>query len=159
MFRLVSRIFAQTTMMYLPSDGVAQNLDSCYHCVQHHSEISTMAACSSEARATPVPNELYTLPPKEEATLLLDRFFCTVNMVLPYISKSDLLEEYHKATEQCPPKFRRVLLALLNIVWAHASSSLGNPRQEDFYRRSVSLLDSRTIERPSYELGIFGVSI
>lgn len=146
-------------MMYLPADGAAQNLDSCYHCVRHHSEVSTLAAGISEVRATPLPNELYTLPSKEEAVLLLDRFFSTINMVLPYISKPDLLEEYHKATEQRPPKFRRVLLALLNIVWAHASASLGNARQEGFYRKSVALLDSRTLERPSYELGMFGVGI
>lgn len=118
-----------------------------------------MSACNPEARAAPVAKELYTLPSKEEATLLLDRFFSAIYMVLPYISKSGLLEEYHKATEQRPPKFRKVLLALLNIVWAHASASFGNPRREDFYQRSVALLDSRTLERPSYELGMFHVSM
>ncbi|KAL4914949.1 hypothetical protein BDW62DRAFT_213108 [Aspergillus aurantiobrunneus] len=140
-FRLVSRIFAQTTMMYLPADGMVPSLDSCHHCAQRHSEASTAATRNPEdTLAASVPGELYTLPSKEEATVLFDRYFSTINLALPYISRPALLGE--------------VFLALLNIVWAHASASFNFPQREAFYKKSAGLLDSRTLERPSYELGM-----
>ncbi|RDW89966.1 fungal specific transcription factor domain-containing protein [Aspergillus mulundensis] len=139
MFRLLSKIFAQTMMMYLPASGAAQGLDPCHHCAQRHYEASNAGNDSAIAAAAPANSELYALPQKDDAATLLN-------------GKPALLEEYHKSVDQQPPRFRKVLLALLNIVWAHAAASLGSPRQETFYERSVALLDSRTLERPSYEL-------
>ncbi|KAL4795354.1 hypothetical protein BDV19DRAFT_378830 [Aspergillus venezuelensis] len=150
MFRLVSRAFADTVMMYTPAGGTVQSLSPCHHCAERQEASRTGA--SSEERVTPTPTDMFTLPSKREGTDLLERFFSTIDPVLPYIDKPALIGEYHKSINQHPPRFRRVFLALLNIVWAHASASIGTSRCEAFYRRSVALLDSRTLERPSYEL-------
>ncbi|KAL4909643.1 hypothetical protein BDW74DRAFT_165079 [Aspergillus multicolor] len=138
MFRLISKIFAQATIMHLPADGTGQSLDVCHHCAQHH-ETSLTTDNDTGTAGGLAHSELYALPPTEEATALLDRYFSTIDLVLPSV-------------EQNPPRFRRVLLALLNILWAPASASLGSSEREAFYERSVALLDPRTIERPSYEL-------
>ncbi|KAE8337811.1 hypothetical protein BDV24DRAFT_177280 [Aspergillus arachidicola] len=152
MFRLLSSIFAETTMLYLPVTRVVKNLSSCYHCEQRHNQASQTATCNlAEAGISQALSET-SLPPKEEALVLFERYFSTTNFVLPYIDKAILLEGYYNAVQQRPPKFRRVLLALCNIVWALAAASFGSLRRETFYKKAVALLDSRTLERPSYEL-------
>ncbi|OOO12231.1 hypothetical protein OAory_01087010 [Aspergillus oryzae] len=152
MFRLLSSVFAETTMLYLPVSGVVKNLSSCYHCAQRHNQASQTGTCTrAEAGVSQALHET-SLPPKEEALVLFERYFSTTNIVLPYIDKAILLEGYYNAVQQRPPKFRRVLLALCNIVWALAAASLGSLQRETFYKKAVALLDSRTLERPSYEL-------
>lgn len=153
MFRLLSSVFAETTMLYLPVSGVVKNLSSCYHCAQRQNQASQTGTCTrAEAGVSQALHETSLLP-KEEALVLFERYFSTTNIVLPYIDKAILLEGYYNAVQQRPPKFRRVLLALCNIVWALAAASLGSLQRETFYKKAVALLDSRTLERPSYELG------
>jgi hypothetical protein len=85
---------------------------------------------------------------------LFDRYFSTIGVVLPYVDKGTILNLYHGVTRVDLLKRRRTTLALLNIVWAHAAASLGSSQRETFYKKAVALMDSRDIERPSYELGL-----
>ncbi|KAL4970590.1 uncharacterized protein BDV14DRAFT_195274 [Aspergillus stella-maris] len=90
MFRLVSKVFADTVMMYAPAGGAVQSLSPCHHCAERQE--ASRAGASSEERATPTPIDMFTLPPKGEGTDLLERFFSTIDPVLPYINKPELIE-------------------------------------------------------------------
>ncbi|PYH30880.1 fungal specific transcription factor domain-containing protein [Aspergillus neoniger CBS 115656] len=81
-----------------------------------------------------------------------NRFSTTIGAILPYVNCEALLKTYEKALLERPPRFQRVFLALLNVVWAHASASLQLPEAEVFYSHCAGLLDQRTLERPTLEL-------
>lgn len=71
------------------------------------------------------------------------RFFDTVGAVLPYISEAPLLREVNKmgATlghDNTPQS--RPTKALLNVVFAHALSTLDQGSPEPFYHRALGLL-------------------
>jgi hypothetical protein len=102
----------------------------------------------------PSSDSVYHMPLLGDAMALFDRYFSTIGVVLPYIEKAAVVRDYHTAMQLEPSKQRRTSLAVLNIVWAHAAASLHSPLQETFYKRAVALLDSRDLERPSYELGL-----
>ncbi|OJJ78809.1 fungal specific transcription factor domain-containing protein [Aspergillus glaucus CBS 516.65] len=97
-------------------------------------------------------NEIHSLPTKADGLRLLNRFFSTIGVLLPYVSRADLLEKYEKGRNSNPPRFTRVLLVLLNVVWAHALASLHNGRAEVFYHRAMALLNPQTLQGSSYDL-------
>ncbi|KAF2020169.1 hypothetical protein BU24DRAFT_489985 [Aaosphaeria arxii CBS 175.79] len=94
----------------------------------------------------------YGMPDEQYALSLFDTFFSSINLVFPYVNKASLLWDYHQARQMRPTQVRRTLRVLLNIIWAHASSSLGKPESEIFYRCAVTLLDTLTIRKTSVEL-------
>lgn len=105
--------------------------------------------------ARPLPKsvkEIHALPTKADGLRLLDRFFSTTGVLLPYVSRTDLLEKYEKGRNSNPPRFTRVFLILLNVVWAHALASLCNGRAEVFYHRVMALLNPQTLQGSSYDL-------
>ncbi|OJZ92235.1 hypothetical protein ASPFODRAFT_55852 [Aspergillus luchuensis CBS 106.47] len=80
------------------------------------------------------------------------RFSTTIGAILPYVNYEFLLDTYEKALLESHPRFQRGFLALLNVIWAHASASLQLPEAEVFYSHCAGLLDQRTLERPTFEL-------
>lgn len=114
---------------------------------------STRGLKPAQSEQNIVGEDIYSLPAKQEAVILIDRFFATTATVFPWINKSALLSQYHQARGQRPPRFRRASLALLNIIWAHASNSSHAARAERFYQRASALLDSKTLRGSSVELG------
>ena len=91
----------------------------------------------------------HALPSDEHLVLLINRFFETVGMVTPYISKSVLLYEYHRDNVR---GLSRPMRALLNIICAFASSTLSSGDPEIHYHRALALLDEKTLRRSSLEL-------
>ena len=145
MFRHLSNVLGGTTRLYGPMTEVIKNVGPCYHCEQRHSEASqTGTSNRREARDPQALYEVSSLPPKEEALVLSDRYLSTTNFVLPYINEAALLEVYYNAIQQSPPKFRRAFLALCNIAWALTAASLGSSQRQTSYKKAVALLDSRT---------------
>lgn len=112
---------------------------------------SSIQPITNDQRAsadTNYPNDAFALPNHETLSTLINHFFATIGTVLPYISKPRLFAEIRRNHQLSTP-FR----ALLNIVCAHASSSLRNSTAETFYRLSLALLDDCTLRGASLELG------
>lgn len=99
--------------------------------------------------------DIVNTPGRDEAINLISRFFDTVGAVLPYVNQPALLESFDKIvgpseSRQRPPS--RVAKALRSIVFAHALSTQDVGAAEPFYRRTLSLLDPKTLYAPSLEL-------
>ncbi|KAI1027023.1 hypothetical protein LB504_008086 [Fusarium proliferatum] len=99
--------------------------------------------------------DIVNTPGRDEAMNLISRFFDTVGAVLPYVNQPALLESFDKIvgpseSRQRPPS--RVAKALRSIVFAHALSTQDVGAAEPFYRRTLSLLDPKTLYAPSLEL-------
>ena len=92
------------------------------------------------------------LPSGEHLVLLIGRFFDTVGMLMPYVSKPVLLCEYHRAQQGNVRGLYRPMRALLNIISAFASSILSNGDPEIYYHRALALLNEKTLWGPSLEL-------
>lgn len=160
MFRLLSKIFADTIMLYMPTDRAAPLLESCSKCGNHDKYSANRVVSNQLDNSRPSTEksslrEMYILPSKQEAQFLFGAYFRETSILFPYINEADVLGQYQKSRMQQPPKFRVVFLALLNIIWAHACASQSKVQRETFYNRAVALLDLRTLERPGYELGKF----
>ena len=158
MFRLLSKVFADTTILYLPTNKAAPTIEFCSQCGNHDNHradrvISNQGDHSRPAAGMSSTRDMYLLPSKQEVLFLFNTYFKGIGTLFPYITEADVVDEYRKARMQQPPKFRAVFLALLNIMWAHACASLGKAQRETFYNRAVGLLDLGTLERPGYELG------
>ncbi|KPM42955.1 hypothetical protein AK830_g3642 [Neonectria ditissima] len=80
------------------------------------------------------------------------RFFNTVGAVLPYISEAPLLREANRmgARTWDDSPHARSTKALLNIVFAHALSTMDDASPEPFYERAFELLmtNEQSIEIP-----------
>jgi hypothetical protein len=160
MFRLLSKVFADTTMLYMPISKAAPKIESYLHYANHDSYSTEDATSSQMNNSRPAPGmsttrNIYILPSEQEVQFLFNTYFAGIGTLFPYINEADVLTEYRKGRAQHPPKFRAVFLASVNIIWAHACASVGKTQREIFYNRSLALLDLRTLERPGYELGKF----
>ncbi|OQV02391.1 Fungal specific transcription factor domain-containing protein [Cladophialophora immunda] len=94
----------------------------------------------------------YALPRYQDAILLINHYFATVGLVLPYVDKAALVSQYLQASGQRPPHFRRGFFALISIVWALALNSLGNPQAETYYQRALTVLNPRCLRGSSLEI-------
>lgn len=86
---------------------------------------------------------------------LISRFFDTVGAVLPYVNQPALLDSFDKIagpSESHPKSSNRAVKALRSIIFAHALSTRDAAAAEPFYRRTLSLLDPKTLYAPSLEL-------
>lgn len=93
-------------------------------------------------------------PSHQTAVSWIGRFFDTVGSVLPYISEPALLESIDRVESKTTtnlPSMRSVQ-ALLSIVFAHTLSTLEERSAEPYYRRTLGLLDPRTVYVSSLEL-------
>lgn len=113
-------------------------------------ELNTSIGLNKESHAV----DVLTLPQEQHAIELINHFFATVNLVLPYLNKSTLISEYNQARRRNFRPARRDLLALLNMVWAYASSSVSVAEAETFHRRALALLDECTLRGTSLHLGM-----
>ncbi|KAL7659357.1 hypothetical protein ACMYSQ_002290 [Aspergillus niger] len=151
MFRHVSNAFAESALLHLTLSNQAQT-------AVHSRNISKQGMRPTSGRASMVKQlsisleDIHALPSRDEALYLISRFSTTISVVLPYVDYETVLDSYEKAHLERPPRFQRGLLALLNMVWAHASASLQLPEAEVFYSHCAGLLDQRTLERPTVEL-------
>ncbi|RGP81151.1 c6 transcription factor [Fusarium longipes] len=94
-------------------------------------------------------------PGGNEAMNLISRFFDTVGAVLPYINQPALLDSFDKISgpsESHPKSSNSVVKALQSIIFAHALSTQNAAAAEPFYRRTLKLLDPKTLYAPSLEL-------
>lgn len=85
--------------------------------------------------------DVHALPPEHTERLLINHFFATVGIVMPIISKHDVMAEYNSLRRDGAGSETREFRALINIMNAHAASSLSNQDPEVFYERSIVQLD------------------
>ncbi|KAI9151262.1 c6 transcription factor [Paramyrothecium foliicola] len=94
-----------------------------------------------------------SLPPRDIALGWISQFFETIGAVLPYIHEPALLDAFDKiAVLPKEQPWNRTTQALLSIVFAHALLTLEGNSAEPFYRRTLSLLDPKTLYTPNLEL-------
>ncbi|OJJ74657.1 hypothetical protein ASPBRDRAFT_27670 [Aspergillus brasiliensis CBS 101740] len=150
MFRHISNAFAEIALVHLT---LGDNAHTAQHCSTSEASIKSASGKAPKGKHFSVSLEdIHALPSRDEVLYLISRFSTTIGEILPYIDYGNLLDTYEKALLERPPRFQRGFLALLNIVWAHASASLQLPEAELFYSHCAGLLDQRTVERPTFEL-------
>lgn len=155
-FRALSGIFAHTARICSPVEQHSMRRWARNHYTRAHTRPSTPPELNISIG---LDNErdvidISILPREHDAIMLINHFFATVGLVLPFLNKSTLILEYNQARRQSFRNARRDFLALLNIIWAHASSSLRPPDAETFYRRALALLNERTLRGTSLKLGM-----
>lgn len=155
-FRALSSIFAHTTRICSPIEQHSMRRWARSHYTRaqtrHSTPVEIPASIGLENERNVV--EICMLPREQDAIMLINHFFATVGLVLPILNKSIVVSEYNQARRQSFHSARRDFLALLNIVWAHASSALHSSEAETFYRRALALLDERTLRGTSTKLGM-----
>lgn len=76
-----------------------------------------------------------------ESLELIKRFFDTIGGALPFISQPTLIDEVHRGTDKLEGRrSSRSSKALLNIVFAHALSTVDGGLPEPFYHKALGLL-------------------
>ncbi|PYH74259.1 uncharacterized protein BO88DRAFT_483346 [Aspergillus vadensis CBS 113365] len=150
-FRHISNAFAESALLHLTlSSHGSPAIQSCS--ITEGKQKSTRKEPSLVKQFSIPLEDIHALPSRDEALHLISRFSTTIGAILQYVNYETLLDTYEKALLERPPKFQRGFLALLNMVWAHASASLQLPEAEVFYSHCAGLLDQRTLERPTFEL-------
>lgn len=94
----------------------------------------------------------HTLPSNQDAILLINHYFATVGLVLPYVDKAALVSQYLESNRESPPRFKRPFFALLTIICALSLKSLGNPQAEQYYLRALAVIDQQCVGGSSLEL-------
>ncbi|BCR95979.1 uncharacterized protein AKAW2_20919A [Aspergillus luchuensis] len=151
MFRHISNAFAESALLHLTLNSHASTaLQSCS--MSEEKTKSTRRKLSLVKQFSISLEDIHSLPSRDEVLYLISRFSTTIGAILPYVNYEFLLDTYEKALLESHPRFQRGFLALLNVIWAHASASLQLPEAEVFYSHCAGLLDQRTLERPTFEL-------
>ena len=152
-FRHFSGIFALTTQIYISVQSQSQDRTRTYRVsATIPSSPSPLVLVAQDPRNQLQGAELYALPQEQELRFLINHFFVTVGAVLPFVSKSAVLAEYSRVCRESFKHMSRTFRALLNIICAHASSSLHEWDSELFYQRSLALLDNRVLSSANMEL-------
>lgn len=152
MFRHISNAFAESALLHLTlSSHASTALQSCS--LSEENPKSAREKLSLVKQFSVSLEDMHALPSRDEVQYLISRFSTTIGVILPYVYYESLLNTYEKALLERPPRFQRGFLALLNVIWAHASASLQLPEAEVFYSHCAGLLDQQALERPTFELG------
>ncbi|KAF9894707.1 hypothetical protein FE257_006597 [Aspergillus nanangensis] len=147
-FRLLSKLFMESALRRCQ---ITTTSTEDYN-ISHEQGMLKRVPDNSPRDSNRSTESTHALPTGEEGLYLIQRFSTTIGVILPYVNPEQLSDAYQKASRGNSPRFRRTLLILLNMVWAHASASLQRPEAETFYQRAMELSDNQTIERPSFEL-------
>ncbi|KIY03377.1 uncharacterized protein Z520_00068 [Fonsecaea multimorphosa CBS 102226] len=96
---------------------------------EHHSVGFTGGFINTSGPASPIPTphdppldhvNIYALPPDSVARELLNWYFSNTGLLFPYIHEQSFMETFEQASKVKFKGVRRIWLALLNIVFAHA---------------------------------------
>ena len=157
LFRSLSDSFAHITRLHLSSQQHPMEDTTRIHSGFTRSPPPVLRNAHEQnvTRKVLEPVDQYALPGDEHLTLLINQYFDTAGMAMPYISKSVLLCEYHRAPQENLRGLSRPMRALLNIICAFASSTISNGDTEIYYHRALGLLDERTLRGSSLELSQF----
>ncbi|RAK91397.1 hypothetical protein BO79DRAFT_279566 [Aspergillus costaricaensis CBS 115574] len=151
MFRHISNAFAESALLHLTlSSHASTTLQSCS--LSEENPKSAREKLSLVKKFSVSLKDIHALPSRDDVLYLIGRFSTTIGAILPYVNCGTLLDIYEKALLERPPRFQRGFLALLNVVWAHASASLQLPGAEVFYSHCAGLLNQQALERPTFEL-------
>jgi hypothetical protein len=130
-----------------------ENSSRSFHKIAHVPPSSSSARHEEASRVTPHAVDIYTLPNRQNVTLLINQFSSTVGIVLPIANLSNLLYEYDRGARENNKQLPRSVRALLNIVCAYACYTIGGAETEEYYYRAVALLDEQTLRGSSLALG------
>ncbi|KAG4444378.1 hypothetical protein IFR05_000143 [Cadophora sp. M221] len=83
----------------------------------------------------------YLLPKYQQLILLVNHYFATVGVAIPFIDKSTIISQYHFGARQTPPRFCRGFLGLISILCALALRTLDDDDAEAYYHQSLTALD------------------
>lgn len=97
-------------------------------------------------------SNIWYLPNKTIGDNLIEQYFATIGVIVPFIDRSDLLSKFASASKRSASR-SRPLWSLLNIIFAHASICLATSDPFRYYHRTLHLLDQQTLRGSSIELG------
>lgn len=107
--------------------------------------------------------DMFALPPPQETSRLVHKYFSDTGLLFPYIYPPSFLETYRSMTENnC--KVRRTWLGLLNMMLAMANITAA-PNEEPakqriaaadvFYKRALNLCGNEMLRGTTLEVGMF----
>lgn len=109
------------------------------------------------------PSSIFYLPPEEETSALIDKYFSDTALLFPYIHEGSFRETYAGLPQGRFMAMRRTWLGLLNMVLAMATYTTVSPNgdarnrhtsSEAFYRRATKLCESHVMKTASLEIGM-----
>lgn len=156
LFRALSSAFAFRVPLIFQSQQHSAESSAREHFI-HPSLSSPSALPQSPPRQTdgrPKSVDPYALPSDQDLLGLVNQFFATVGIVLPYVDKSFLLHDGTQLGQRAIWQSSKPGRALLNIICAHAAFTLRSTNAEVFYRRTLLILDELTLRGSSLELGM-----
>lgn len=142
LFRTLSGVFAELAAIR----SIPPNLSTITGSFRLDRTSPDVRHSNSQERLEHTVLEPLVLPNENDRTILVDRYFATIGVVLPFVDRLALL-----VREDRP--ISRAMRALLNIVYAHAASTMEDWSSDLFYRRALALLDERTLRGSTLELG------
>lgn len=105
---------------------------------------------------------IFTLPPSNETSELIQRYFSDTGLLFPYLHEPTFRETYGQLVRDGFTKVRRTWLGLLNMVLAMATitASAGNTRADArikasdvFYQRALGLCGKEILRGTTLEVG------
>ncbi|KKA22979.1 Uncharacterized protein T310_2993 [Rasamsonia emersonii CBS 393.64] len=106
---------------------------------------------------------IFTLPPSNETSELIQRYFSDTGLLFPYLHEPTFRETYGQLVRDGFTKVRRTWLGLLNMVLAMATitASAGNTRADArikasdvFYQRALGLCGKEILRGTTLERGV-----
>ncbi|OAG40419.1 hypothetical protein AYO21_05319 [Fonsecaea monophora] len=135
---------------------------------EHHSVGFTGGFINTSGPASPIPTprdppldqvNIYALPPDSVARELLTWYFSNTGLLFPYIHEHSFMAIFEQASKDKFKGVRRIWLALLNIVFAHAvvhareitttpgsvesASAKASAESEIYFRRASGLFNDK----------------
>jgi hypothetical protein len=111
-----------------------------------------------------IPNvDLYALPPGDESTELVHRYFSNTGLLFPYLDEEVFMETYQTMKESNFTRIRKTWLGLFNMVLAFAisttvSAGLSAEKRTEmsdlYYQRALGLCGKDMFRGSSVELGV-----
>ncbi|KIX92185.1 uncharacterized protein Z520_12066 [Fonsecaea multimorphosa CBS 102226] len=155
MFRSLSEVFVEASQLFGADEPSTEGPLSTLPAQQASDDAPTHVDLRHPgdqehfARGGGIP---YILPRYQDTILLINHYFATVGLVLPYVDKASLLSHYLKASGENPPRFRRAIFSLISIICAFSLNSLENDQAEVYYQRALAVLDPRCLRESSVEI-------
>lgn len=113
--------------------------------------------------AGPEPRNTFALPPRHDADALLELYFSTVNLMIPFIHEESFRVIYRRVVREGTGVAHKTWLAILNMLFALAtnvSTPTSPPRERAeqsniFFERAIALSKAEFLGRPSLELSSY----
>jgi hypothetical protein len=152
LFRKLSATFAHS-LRQLYSQSYADTIGNKTY---HHTDKTATAAIGyqpphqvTDIRSTTAR----AIPASGHALFLIDQFFTSIGLVLPFVEKEQVLGQWHHVHQVGHLQCRKSSLVLLNMIWAHASHSLHHDSDaHNFTLRASHFLSAQDLAAADVEM-------